>query len=95
MTCFFCESAAVAVFNLPEGCACSEVQIQPLCPQHAFKSSPRRGMCLIEDLTVDSEFTLAWTSLRPAPVDSGRLQSTPADSGRLRVRGIPHGGTLD
>ncbi len=84
MTCLFCESAAVAVFNLPEGCACSAVQIQPLCPQHAFKSSPRRGMCLIEDLTVDSEFTLAWTSLRP----------TPADSGRFRVRGIPHGGTL-
>ena len=70
MTCLFCESAAVAVFNLPEGCACSEVQIQPLCPQHAFKSSPRRGMCLIEDLTVDSEFTLAWTSLRPAPAGS-------------------------
>ena len=60
MKCHLCESAAVAVFNFPAGCACSDDEIQPLCAQHAFKATPRGGMLLIEDLTIDEEFTLAW-----------------------------------
>lgn len=62
MKCHLCESVAVAVFHFPEGCACSTAEIQPLCAQHAFKAAPVRGMVLIDDLTVDNEFTQAWVS---------------------------------
>jgi hypothetical protein len=66
MKCFLCDSEAVAVFEFPEGCICRDEQVQPLCAQHAFKATPRRGMLLIEDLTEGAEFTQAWLGHRPS-----------------------------
>ena len=58
--CHFCESPAVAIFYMPEGCVCSLEQTQALCSHHAFKASPRAEMVLIEDLTEGEEFTDIW-----------------------------------
>ena len=60
MKCQRCDDEAVAVFEFPEGCACSPEQVQALCAHHAFKATPRGGMLLSNDLTAGQEFTRAW-----------------------------------
>ena len=75
--CHLCESAAVAVFRFPAGCACSSERVQALCAQHACKATPQGGMLLINDLTVDNEFTQVWLNSR-----RGSLSST----GKTRPR---------
>jgi hypothetical protein len=62
MKCHLCDDEAVAVFEFSHGCLCSSDRIQPLCLHHARKSAPTEGgtMLLIEDLTVDGEFTRYW-----------------------------------
>ena len=62
MKCQRCDDEAVAVFEFPEGCACSPETSQPLCAHHAFKATPRGGMILTEDLTVGQEFTRVWVN---------------------------------
>ena len=42
MKCQRCDDEAVAVFEFPEGCACSPEQVQALCAL-TTRSRPRRG----------------------------------------------------
>jgi len=60
MKCLLCDSPAVAIFDMPEGCACRPEKTQALCSHHAFKTTPQAGMMLIKDLTEDEKFTDVW-----------------------------------
>jgi hypothetical protein len=62
MKCSLCDTEAVAVFHFSRGCHCSSEPIQALCLHHAHKSGPPSGgtMELIEDLTIDGEFSAYW-----------------------------------
>ena len=64
MKCLLCDDLAVAVFDMPEGCACRPDKVQPLCAQHAFKATPAAGMMLIKDLTEGERFTDHWLNGR-------------------------------
>lgn len=80
MKCRRCDDEAVAVFEFPEGCACSPEQVQALCAQHAFKATPRSGMVLSNDLTVGQEFTRAWISSQLGNVSAvGQNLPAPAE----------------
>ena len=65
--CRFCDDLAVAVFDLPRGCACfPDDRVQALCMQHIVKANDLAGMSLKVDLTVDGAFTRWWAiDLRP------------------------------
>lgn len=59
--CRFCASEAVAIFDIPEGCACyPDDRVQTLCMQHVVGATPIGAMTLKEDLTKDKEFTKWW-----------------------------------
>ena len=59
--CRFCDDLAVAVFDLPRGCACfPDDRVQALCMQHIVKANDLAGMSLKTDLTVDGAFTRWW-----------------------------------
>ena len=58
--CHLCDDLAVAVFDLPGGCACSKYRVQALCMQHVVKANDRAGMSLKVDLTVGQAFTRWW-----------------------------------
>jgi len=61
--CCLCDQNAVAIFFMPGGCvARPDLKSQPLCQHHVIKASPLFGMVLVEDLTVDDEFTKWWDS---------------------------------
>lgn len=63
MTCRFCTAEAVAVFDVPEGCACyPDDRQQALCMQHVVGESSIGGMILVDDLTMNGAFTKWWTA---------------------------------
>lgn len=64
MRCLLCDDKAVAVFDMPDGCACSPEKTQALCSHHAFKATPQAGMMLIQDLTEGERFTDMWLNGR-------------------------------
>ena len=67
MKCLLCDDPAVAIFDMPEGCACRAETRQALCTHHAFKATPRGGMILTDDLTEGMEFTDIWLHSRTFP----------------------------
>ena len=67
MKCLLCDDPAVAIFDMPRGCACRAETRQALCSHHAFKATPRAGMILTEDLTEGMEFTDIWLHSRVFP----------------------------
>lgn len=61
MKCRFCDSEAVGVFALDQGCACfPDDRLQPLCMQHIIKVTPIGDMVLKDDLTVDQGLSKWW-----------------------------------
>ncbi len=60
--CNLCNDEAIAIFYFSKGCICSNRQIQPLCHQHIIKATPKGCMNLMQDLTIDMEFTKEWYS---------------------------------
>jgi len=59
--CRFCESEAIGVFSLPDGCLCyPEDREQSLCLHHVVKATPLGEMILTRDLSRDGKFTHWW-----------------------------------
>jgi hypothetical protein len=87
MKCQLCDDKAVAIFDMPEGCACSPEKTQALCTHHALKASPQAGMMLIKDLTEGERFTDLWVNARvfPEPELPATVQFT---ANELRVLSV-------